>query len=232
MGATRVALRMGSSDWVDPQLVDPRLLVCPRGLVPGGEFQVGGQSAVSLVGWAPRGGYQGEGPTEVDTRKWAPRGGPQGLGHRVWAPGCGLQVGAAQGGLFLGERNGCGPHVGGPQEGWLQGWAQWGAVVWAQGGGYQGLGPQGDGNQGVAPEEGGGDTGVAPMALVPGGRQGVGLEDRGARVGPRLLEGSGVGRIQEWVGVAQWGGQKGEVEGVGHERPPGGGLQEGGPTEG
>ena len=35
LGATRVALRMGSSDWVDPRLVDPRLLVYPRGLVPG-----------------------------------------------------------------------------------------------------------------------------------------------------------------------------------------------------
>ena len=48
----------------------------------------------------------------------------------------------------------------------------------------------------------------------------MGFKDRGARVGPRLLEGSGVGRIQEWVGVAQWGGQKGEVEGVGHGRGP------------
>ena len=140
---------MGSSDWVDPRLVDPRLLVYPRGLVPGVGSRLVTKVRWASVGWAPRGGYQGEGPTEVGTRKWAPRGGPQGLGPRLWAPGCGLQVGAAQGGLFLGERNGCGPHVGGPQEGWrLQGWAKWGGVVWAQGGGYQGLGPKGMGTRG------------------------------------------------------------------------------------
>ena len=62
MGATRLALRMGSSDWVDPQLVDPRLLVCPRGLVPGGEFQVGGQSAVGLSRLGPKGWVSGGGP--------------------------------------------------------------------------------------------------------------------------------------------------------------------------
>ena len=111
MGATRVALRMGSSDWVDPRLVDPRLLVYPRGLVPGVGSRLVTKVRWASVGWAPRGGYQGEGPTEMGTRKWAPRGGP---------PGCRPQ-GVAQGGLSLGERNGCGPHVAGPQEGCLQG---------------------------------------------------------------------------------------------------------------
>ena len=48
------ALRIGSPDGVGPRLVDPRLLVCLRGLAPGEVFQVGGQ-----VRWAPRGGYQG-----------------------------------------------------------------------------------------------------------------------------------------------------------------------------
>ena len=91
LSATRVALRMDSSDG----LVDPRLLVCPRGLAPGGEFQVGGQSAVGLSrlgpkGWVSGGGPYRDGNQEMGSKGWSPRVGPQGVGPRVWAPGgCG-----------------------------------------------------------------------------------------------------------------------------------------------
>ena len=91
-----------------------RLLVCARGLVPWVAFQVGGQSAVTTSMLCPKGCVSGEGPTEMGIRRWVPRGGSQGLGLRVWAPVCGLQVDAAQRGLSLCERNGCGPHVDGP----------------------------------------------------------------------------------------------------------------------
>ena len=80
-----------------------------------------------------------------------------------------------------------------------------------------GVGTRGETPRGWEPEGspggGGGDTGVAPMAFVPGGRQGVGLEDRDAVVGPRLVEGSrlvgsrgglvwpnGVGKRGKWRG--------------------------------
>ena len=58
----------------------------------------------------PRGGYQEEGPTEMGTRKWA-----QGLGPRVCAPGCGLQVGAAQGVYPWVRGTGVGPMLVGPR---------------------------------------------------------------------------------------------------------------------
>ena len=95
LGATRVALRMGSSDGVDRRLVDPRLLVCRRGLGPGCKFQVDGQSAVGLSrlgpkGWVSRGGPYGDGHQEMGSKGWSPRVGPQGVGPRVWAlGGCG-----------------------------------------------------------------------------------------------------------------------------------------------
>ena len=63
-------------------MVDPRLLVCPKGLAPWGGFQVGGKSAVGL--------------SRLGTRGWVPGGGPyrdghQGMGSKGWAPGCGPQ---------------------------------------------------------------------------------------------------------------------------------------------
>ena len=90
-----------------------------------------------------------------------------------------------------------------------------------------GVRPQGDGKQGVAPEEGGGDTGVAPMALVPGGRHGVGRGDRDAGVGPRLLEGPRL--VNPRGGLV---GPRGRWRGWARERLPGGGPQEGGPQGG
>ena len=68
-------------------MVDPRLLVCPKGLAPWGGFQVGGKSAVGLSrmgtrGWVPGGGPYGEGNQGMGPKGWAPGCGPQGVGSR------------------------------------------------------------------------------------------------------------------------------------------------------
>ena len=96
-------------------MVDPRLLVGPRGLAQGLGFRLVAPVRSAPVGWATKLGYKGEGPTEMGTRECSTRGLALGVFPNGWAPGGGLQVGAAQGGWSQGEGHGCGPHVGGPQ---------------------------------------------------------------------------------------------------------------------
>ena len=54
----------------------------------------------------------------MDYKGWA-----LGVVPRGWAPGDGLQAGAAQGDWSRDEKHGCRPHVSGPHEVCLQGWA-------------------------------------------------------------------------------------------------------------
>ena len=92
------------------------------------------------VGWAPRGGYKGEDPTKMGTREWVPtskgvgsEGGPQGVGSRwVWLRGVGPWLRGTRVGPML-----MSPRL-----------APGGGVGWAQGGGYQRLGPKGMGTRG------------------------------------------------------------------------------------
>ena len=95
----------------------------------------------------------------------------------------------------------------------------WAPCWWAPGGGYQGLGPKGDGHQGVAPAGGrGGDRGVGQMAFVPGGCRRWALGERKAGVGPRLLEAPRlVGPRVGWWGPVGW--APAEVEGGTRETP-------------
>ena len=110
------------------------------------------------VGWAPNCGYNGEGPTEMGTREWAPRGLALGVVPKGWAPGGGLQVGAAQGGWSQGEGHGCGPMLVGPKglapwgvyQGWprgegagTEGWPQWRSSQGEAEGGQSGRGWRG-----------------------------------------------------------------------------------------
>ena len=114
----------------------------------------------------------------MDSQEWSPRVEPQGVDPRWVRLGVGLWVRGTGVGLVL-----VSPRWVGSTEPSGMGWV--GPRV-----GYQGLGPMGMGTKGVAPEDGGRDKGLAPMTLVLGRRQGVDLGDRGAGLGPRLLEGS------------------------------------------
>ena len=130
----------------------------------------------------PRGGYQEEGPTEMGTRKWA-----QGLGPRVCAPGCGLQVGAAQGVYPWVRGTGVGPMLVGPTGGLAPGL---GPVGWGGVGSWglvPGVRPQEDGNQKVAREEGAGTQGWPQWRLSQGG--GRGWASRIGVRGPQVVGG-------------------------------------------
>ena len=102
--------------------------------------------------------------------------------------------------------------------------------MWAPGGEYQGLNHKGDGYQKVVLAEGGGGQRGRPNGVRPRGGRRWALGERGAGVGPRLLEGPRlIGPRVGWWGPLGW--APGEVEGV-RERPQDGGLQGGWPQVG